>query len=171
MRWTQAIAAGAAGAAAMLAGCATMPGGDATPGAPRAIEAESIAFETSPCFGACPVYTVIVQPDGRGTFEGKRFTKVTGVREFDAGADGYRRFAAALAPYRPEVERLWQPGKPGCEMAPTDMPGVDVRWSEASGGSQHLTFYYGCAREQPAMAAALRAAPDLLPIGDLIGKR
>jgi len=158
---------------AMLAvgGCAIRRDVGPAPGGPVAIERETIRYETAPCFGTCPVYAVTVQPDGHGTFEGQRFTAVIGVREFRITPDQYRRFAAALQPYRPaQGERLIQPGQPGCGNAPTDMPSVDVRWSELSGASQHLNLYYGCG-EAGAMREALRAAPDLLPIGDLVGAR
>ena len=154
-----------AAAALGLAGCAT------TGGAPRAIEAESISYETSPCFGTCPVYVVTIQPDGRGTFEGKRFTAVTGTRDFTASPDAYRAFAAALAPYRPTGERLVHMGAQECPNAPTDMPSVDVRWSERSGASDHLGFYTGCRAGNEAMAEALRRAPDTLPIAGFVGKQ
>jgi hypothetical protein len=153
-----------------LAGCAAtqtaVPGG-----APMPAEATTITYETSPCFGACPVYSVTVRPDGTGTFEGRRFTAVEGARAFQAGPEAYRRFAAALAPHRPAGERLLQPGQPGCENAPTDMPGVDVRWRDAGGGGAHLVFYGGCRMGNEALAEAVRAAPDALPIAAFIGPR
>ncbi len=148
-----------------LAGCAT------TTGRPQAIEAETIGYATSPCFGACPVYAVTIRPDGSGTFEGKRFTAVTGTRAFTATPAAYRAFAAALAPYRPNGERLVQPGTPDCRNAPTDMPGIDVHWTELSGAHDHLAFYRGCRTGNEAMAAALARAPEALPIAALIGKR
>ena len=49
------------------AACATVP---------PAASAQSISYETGPCFGACPVFRVTVSPDGSGTFEGRRFTAV-----------------------------------------------------------------------------------------------
>ena len=156
--------------AAMLAGCAEM-GGAGPAGAPVPVEASAITYETSPCFGSCPVYRVTVRPDGSGEFEGRRFTAVTGRRAFQAGPEAYRRFAALLAPYRPEGERLLQPGQPGCENAPTDMPGVDVRWSDASGGGAHLAFYGGCRMGNEALADAVRGAPETLPIAGFIGDR
>jgi len=153
----------AALAAMVLTGCATTT--DA--GTPVAIERETIRYETAPCYGTCPVYAVTIAPDGSGTFEGMRFTAVTGVRQFRATPAAYRAFAAALAPYRPKAaETLLQPGSPGCANAPTDMPSVDIVWSEASGGRQHLNAYYGCGPQ--AMRAALRAAPDALPIAAFI---
>ena len=136
-------------------------------GQPIAIESETIRYETAPCFGTCPVYAVTIAPDGKGTFEGKRFTAVTGVKEFQATPADYHTFAAKLAPYRPkDAETVLQPGQPGCENAPTDMPSVDIVWSELSGGSQHLNAYYGCGSQE--MRAALRSAPDALPIAAFI---
>src|SRR3546814_1765112 len=71
------------------------------------------------CFGACPVYTVTVSPDGQGVFAGKRFTAVTGERTFALPRDAYDRFAAALAPYRPESgEVRYEMGSDNCGMAP-----------------------------------------------------
>lgn len=156
---------------ALTGGCVMAVGNTTTGTAPVAIERETITYETSPCFGTCPVYRVTIQPDGSGVFEGKRFTKVSGIRAFRASPAQYRAFAATLQPYRPQQgERLIQPGEPGCDNAPTDMPSVDVRWTELSGGSQHLSFYYGCAMSNQAMNAALRSAPDALLIGQFVAK-
>ncbi len=150
---------------AMTGGCVMAVGNTTTETAPVAIERETISYETSPCFGTCPVYRVTIQPDGTGVFEGKRFTKVSGIREFRASPAQYRAFAAKLERYRPrQAEQLIQPGRPGCGNAPTDMPSVDIRWTEASGASQHLSFYYGCAMSNQAMNEALRSAPNELPI-------
>ncbi|MEH3040148.1 MAG: DUF6438 domain-containing protein [Sphingomonas paucimobilis] len=158
----------ALGVMSMLGGCVMAVGNTTTQTAPVAIERETISYETSPCFGTCPVYRVTIRPDGTGVFEGKRFTKVSGIREFRASPAQYRAFAARLQPYRPQGERLVQPGQPGCENAPTDMPSVDVRWNEASGASQHLSFYYGCRMREQAMNEALRSVPNELPIRQFI---
>ncbi|MBO9715027.1 MAG: hypothetical protein J7495_19110 [Sphingomonas sp.] len=158
--------------APMLAGCAG--GGGNGPGRPIPIEGDSISYETGPCFGRCPVYAVTVRPDGSGVFTGKRFTAVTGEREFRLTPDQYRAFAAKLAPWRPASgEKRYSPGEPGCEHAATDLPSVDITWTRAIGDSQHLYYYYGCRigdGERP-IADALGQAPDLLPIEALIGPR
>jgi len=161
----------AAGAAVLLGGCATTGREVAAGGAPVAVEAEVIRYETSPCFGTCPVYVVTVQPDGRGTFEGKRFTAVAGSREFRASPEAYRRFKAALQPYRPaEGEKLYHMGTPLCGgPMVSDLPSVDVTWSEPSGASQHVSLYYGCGTE--AMRTAFRGAPDALPIAAWVKTR
>jgi hypothetical protein len=154
-----------AAATALLAGCATT-------GAPdRAASAATIRYETNPCFGTCPVYVVTVRPDGSGTFEGKRFTAVTGTRDFTASPDEARRFAAALAPYRPASgERLYRQGTALCgKEIVTDMPGVDVRWTGADSSEQHIDFYFGCGVEKNAeMRDALKSAPDALPIAAFV---
>ncbi len=152
------------------AGCTRGAAGPAA-GVPVAIEGDSISYATGPCYGTCPVYKVTVRPDGTGTFEGERFTAVTGTREFRASPEAYRRFAALLEPYRPDGERIIEMGSPDCGPAATDMPSVDVGWTQASGGAGHLRFYYGCRMGNAAMASALREAPAVLPIAALIGKK
>lgn len=153
-------------AASGLAACASI--GDPQRSQPVALESETIRYETAPCFGTCPVYAVMIMPDGKGTFEGRAHTAVTGIRSFQITPAVYRAFAAKLAPYRPASnETLYQPGTPNCGNAPTDMPSVDIVWTERSGGRQHLNVYYGCGPQ--AMRDALRDAPTLLPIGSLIG--
>lgn len=156
----------------LAAGC-TQPGTRPAAGAPQAIEGEAIRYATGACFGTCPVYAVTIRPDGSGTFEGERFTAVTGTRPFQATPDAYRRFAAVLAPYKPEdAERRYEPGSALCGTAMvSDMPSVDVAWAEASGAAHRLHYYYGCGTANRAMAEALRKAPESLPIAEFIGKR
>lgn len=153
-----------------LAGCTNV---DRAPGGPIPIEGDSIRYETGPCFGACPVYSVTVRPDGSGVFNGIRFTAVTGERKFTLSAAQYDAFARALAPYRPESgERRIVPGEPGCERPATDLPGVSIRWTRAIGDSQALDVYYGCNMEANArMNEALGNAPDALPIEGFIGRQ
>ena len=149
----------------LLGGCVMAVGNTTTPSPPPvAIERETISYETSRCFGTCPVYRVTVQPDGTGVFEGRQFTKVVGTRDFRATPAQYRAFAAKLQRYRPQGEQLIQPGQPGCGQVATDMPSVDIRWNEPSGASQHLSLYYGCRMHDQAMNEALRSAPYELPI-------
>ena len=165
-QWTMASVAMLA-----LAGCA--PGARPDAGAPIAIEADSIRYETSPCYGRCPVYAVSVRPDGRGVFTGKQFTAVTGERAFQLTPAQYEAFAAKLAPYRPESgEVRYAPGEARCEPAATDGPSVDITWTRAIGDSQSLHFYYGCRAEgTQAMRDAIGHAPEMLPIEALIGPR
>ena len=147
-----------------LAACAT------TAAAPAG-RVESITFETGPCFGACPVYRVTVNRDGSGVFEGRRFTAVTGERRFIATPEQFQAFARQLAPLRPEQGERRYAGEACTEFA-TDLPSADVTWRAGDGQEQHLHFYYGCDMERnQAIAERLNAAPGLLPIADLIGRR
>lgn len=141
-----------------LAACAT---------APAATPVETIVFETGPCFGACPVYRLTVSSGGDGIFEGRRFTAVTGTRAFRATPAQYRAFARQLAPLRPAQGSVRYSGD-ACRSMATDLPSAEVTW-RSSRGTQNLYFYYGCDMERNrAIADRLRAAPDLLPIGDFI---
>lgn len=140
--------------------------------APAAIVSEEIRYETTRCFGSCPAYVVTIRPDGGGTFEGSSDVAAKGLHRFQAKPEAYRRFANALAAYRPDgAERLYEPGSSLCPDAATDMPRIDVRWTAADGARRHLSFYTGCGpAEARAMRDALRSAPDALPIADLIGR-
>ncbi|WP_262504033.1 DUF6438 domain-containing protein [Sphingosinithalassobacter sp. CS137] len=156
-----------------LAGCTTSRAPEAPVGAPIPVESESITYETGPCFGLCPVYSVTVRPDGTGTFNGIRNTAVTGERDFTLTADQYAAFKAKLAPYRPETGTVrYAHGEPNCEQVATDMPSAEVTWTRPIGDSQNLYFYFGCTAEQnSAIADALGQAPELLPIERFIGEQ
>jgi hypothetical protein len=144
-----------------LSACATLPRGGGLP--------DSISYETGPCFGACPVYVVTVHADGSGTFEGKRFTAVSGQRGFRSDPDQYRAFADRLAPLRPNSGTVRYSGAPLCRAMATDLPSVDVKW-RSRGREQELYFYYGCDMEgKRAISERLGSAPDLLPIASFIG--
>lgn len=165
----------ALGAAALvLAGCAR-DGRPDLPAAPVAIEGDSIRYETGPCFGACPVYAVTLRPDGTGTFEGKRFTTVSGTREFKFGKGEYDAFAAKLAPYRPAsgTVRYTPDEKKNCAQTATDLPGVDIVWTRAIGDSQTLNYYFGCDMDKNQdMAEAIGSAPEeVSALEALIGPR
>lgn len=153
-------------AALLVAGCTPVELRSRPVAQPEAaaVAGEPITLATGPCFGTCPVYRVTIRADGSGTFEGQRFTEVTGTRAFTADPATYRRFAALLARYRPQGERRIVMGSPDCPVAPTDMPSAQVRWGERD----TLDFYYGCRTGNEALATALRDAPALLPIAGFI---
>jgi hypothetical protein len=143
--------------------------GLAADAAEPAAAVQAIVYETGPCFGACPVYRLTVNGNGGGTFEGRRFTAVTGSRAFRATPAQYRAFARQLAPLRPARGSVRYAGE-ACRSTATDLPSAEVTWRSRR-ASQSLYFYYGCdmARNR-AIAARLDAAPRLLPIGDFIGR-
>ena len=167
MRW---IVIGLAGLT--LAACSHERAGPAGP-KPIPVESDSITYETGPCFGVCPVYSVTVRPDGSGVFTGKRFTAVTGERAFKLSPAQYAAFAGRLQRYRPASgEKRYAPGEKECGNAATDLPSVDITWRRAIGDSQHLYYYFGCDMGgNPAMANTLGGAIEELPLEALIGER
>jgi hypothetical protein len=148
-------------AAAALSGCVTAAAED------PARSLQSISYETGPCFGACPTYKVTVHADGRGVFEGRRFT-TEGAQPFQLSPTEFRDFAARLKPLRPASGAVRYDSS-RCERVATDMPSVDVEWTETGGAAQQLHFYFGCDMEKNrAIAERLRTAPEALPIAHLI---
>jgi hypothetical protein len=139
------------------------------PPPPTAEPAPTITYITGPCFGSCPVYTLVVPPSGEARFTGTRFTAVTGERAVAVTPAQAQAFAAKLLPLLPAsgVTR-YVPGEANCPNAPTDMPSVRVR---VAGADRGIDFYYGCARDNQPLAEALHAAPELLPLTTLIGDR
>lgn len=148
-------------ACAGLAACATASADGSAP-------AESISFETGPCFGACPVYLLTVHSDGSGIFEGRRFTAVDDRREFRITPEQYRAFVRHLEPLRPASGAVRYSGDACASMA-TDLPSADIKWRRERGSEQGLYFYFGCDMEKnQAIAERIRKAPDLLPIAGFI---
>lgn len=143
----------------------------ANPVAAQRVQPETIAYETSACFGACPVYRVVVSADGRGMFEGRRFTAAKGVRQFRVSPAEYAEFRRRLIADRPVGEIILE-GPKACEMFATDMPTVDVKWFGGTRRPSHLRYYLGCDMEKHRrLARALASAPAALPIGGFIGAR
>ena len=59
-----------------------------------------------------------------------------------------------------------------CRQMATDLPSARVTWLSQIGNSQGYYLNYGCDMDTNRAAAdRLRAAPALLPIQDLIGRR
>ncbi len=131
--------------------------------------ARSITYETGPCFGRCPVYSVTIYSNGRATFTGRNFTAVAGTREFRVSPGTYQAFARHLASVRPRRDIRYSGDT--CRVMATDLPSATVTWRDP-GGRRSLYFNYGCDMQRNrALAQRLRSAPALLPIGDYIGAR
>ena len=148
----------------VVATAAVMGGGAGATGG-----VQTISYRTGACFGTCSVYKVTVSSDGRGVFEGERFTAVTGRRTFRVTPAQWREFRTRLQALHGHgtVELT---GAPPCEAMATDMPTVEVVWSGAW-RPHTLRANYGCRVEkQQWMSAHLRRAPEALPIGRFVGK-
>jgi len=149
-------------AAAWLAGCATTSGTNAEP--PR-----EVSFEATPCFGSCPVFSVTIDADGHGVYEGGRFVKTRGRHEFTASRAEMRRFFDRIAPFRPNGVATYQMGNcPG--PAHTDAPSIKVRWISAT-RADSLDWDLGCQVEAlKAIEPNLEQAWQELPLDDLVGR-
>jgi hypothetical protein len=139
--------------------CAAQVG---NPPPPTAGTVEAIRYETSQCFGVCPVYVLTVRSDGSGTFEGIRHTAVTGTRNFTVTRQQYSAFRSRIEPFLPaQGER--RIAEPNCTSIATDLPSVDITVTQ-KGPQRHLYIYYGCDMDRnEAMFEALRKAPEALP--------
>jgi hypothetical protein len=136
--------------------------------APAAAQLTSISYETTACFGYCPIYRVTVNADGGGLFEGRRFSAFQGQRRFRISPAQFRAFAARLAPVRPARGDIVYDRETRCQGAgppPTDHPSIIVTWIETR-RRQTLHFYTGC--RNPEILRALGEARGLLPIERLI---
>lgn len=154
-----------------LSGCATIRHEAEPPAAASArSQIRSLTYATTPCHGFCPVYSVTVSADGVGVFTGMSNTAVLGERRFTATPAQVANLFAQLQPYLPVGEVLLT-GPDTCKMYATDLPSVDIRWT-GEDGAGHLLYDYGCDRDaHRPLAEALRAAPQTLPIAELIANR
>jgi hypothetical protein len=145
--------------------CAPRPAGE-TNGAPEPDAAITehddstvVTLERTPCFGACPVYTVSISGSGAVSFIGTRFTTQVGeataeipservdslVEELRNG--GYFEFADAYV-----VDA------PACGRYATDSPTV-ITSVLADGVRKEIRHDYGCG-DAPATLAALERRID-----------
>jgi hypothetical protein len=131
---------------------------------------ETIRYETTQCFGFCPLFVVTVHRDGQGVFEGRQHTAVQGTRRFRITRAQFRAFAATLEPVRPasgHVSYDYDTRCQGAGVPPTDGASTNVGWREGRTG-QSLHYYSGCS--QQSMELSLRQARALLPITAFIGR-
>lgn len=149
-------------AAAGLAGCATTSNTGSEP--PR-----QVTFETTPCFGSCPVFSLTLDADGHGVYEGERFVKTKGRHEFTASGTQVRAFFDRIRPFRPSGAVTYDMGNcPG--LSHTDAPSVKVRWISAT-KADSLDWNLGCQVEKlQAIEPDLQNAWQELPLDDLVGR-
>jgi hypothetical protein len=153
------------GLLAALSGCATTA--EPTPPA----KADTIRFAAGRCFGACPSYSVIIEPDGSGVLYPEKYTSVPGETRFTVTPAQYRRLRDTLAPFRPPVgtQRKIAPGEPSCKIAATDMSNYQIVWTRVPQKPTQLDFYGGCHDPQhKRLRAAIATVPKLLGIEKML---
>lgn len=102
---------------------------------------ETIAVSVGPCFGFCPVYDVVLAPNGDVRFSGKRHTAELGDRAGHTSVQTYRAVAGDLAPFRPAdgtTQRV------ECTAAISDTASYTITWTAADGRRAVATHQAGC---------------------------
>lgn len=157
------------GAGTLLGGCALIPHPHGL-AEERLPALKSIGYETGPCSTLCPVYRVTVGADGKGLFEGVRYTAAAGRHRFAVPAQSFSAFAAALEPVRPKHGLSPYDSRRGCETRAGGFPSARISWRGRSGPRQILLYDFGCnAERNRAVSDRVGQAPSLLPIAELIG--
>lgn len=154
--------------AALAGGCAARGGDHVVPR--PGVAGDTISIAVGPCFGACPVYSVTVTPDGSGLLEPRRFTAVPGETRFTVTVAQYRRLGSSLAAFRPAAgeERRIGHGE-NCDRFATDMPDYAITWRRGDGKDASLDFQSGCMDARYArLRAALAAMPETLQIEPML---
>ncbi len=105
-----------------------------------------------PCYGACPVYSVIVRGSGRVTFMGARFVADAGLHETTVTSDQVHALLSAF-----ESARFPDLADYPCVEA-TDLPTVALRL-EHDGRVKTVEHYLGCGKA-PGDLATLEQAID-----------
>ena len=144
-----------------LVGCAT------TPDQPQDTMQETIRYSSSPCFGACPIYSVEVSPYGAVHFDGKQYTKVIGTQDLTVDPSVYKKLQQELKTYRPETGANVK--TTGCVQTATDQPSAYFWWKRPDGTITRLSHYQGCI--SPANAEfnkLIERLPTLIGIEDLV---
>ena len=144
-----------------LVGCAT------TPDQPQDTMQETIRYSSSPCFGACPIYSVEVSPSGAVHFDGKQYTKVIGTQELTVNPSVYKKLQQELKTYRPETGTNVK--TTGCVQTATDQPSAYFWWKRPDDTVTRLSHYQGCISPANAeLNKLIEKLPTLIGIEDLV---
>lgn len=108
------------------------------------VERDQITLERTACFGSCPMYNLTITSDGKVTFEGHRFTKVTGEAR---GKISKRAFRGLVTEFKRigyfSLPDNYSPGTPQCPHLMTDMPSANTSL-RLKGKTKAVAHYYGC---------------------------
>lgn len=105
---------------------------------------DEITLERTACYGTCPMYTLTITADGKVTFEGRRFTKVTGQA---TGRISKKAFRGLVAEFQKigyfSLPDNYSPGTPQCPQRVTDMPAANTSL-RLKGKIKGVAHYHGC---------------------------
>jgi acetamidase/formamidase len=109
--------------------------------------ADQITLERGACFGTCPVYKLTIKSDGSVTFDGKRFTKTTGIA---TGKINQADFRALVSEFEKinyfSLPDAYTPGTKECPRMITDMPSANTS-IRLNGRAKSVAHYHGCGTE------------------------
>lgn len=109
--------------------------------------ADRITLERTVCFGVCPDYTVTVAADGTVTFEGRRFTKVTGTATGRISRAAFRRLVRDFQAINYfALADEYAPGTKVCPEMVTDLPSANTS-IQLKGKMKSVRHYLGCGRK------------------------
>ncbi len=108
---------------------------------------DAITLERTACFGTCPMYKVTIASDGTVTFNGVRFTKITGAAKGKISANDYRQLVAEFEKINYfSLPDAYSPGTPVCPRTITDMPSANTS-IRLKGKLKGVRHYLGCGEE------------------------
>ena len=111
-----------------------------------------ITIERTPCFGTCPVYTLSMTGEGIVTFNGARFTRVTGQAADTVSADSVAALVKEIraAGYFSLQEKYTPEAASACGLYHTDAPSVTTS-VKIDAQSKTIVHYHGCNGAPPAL--------------------
>jgi len=108
------------------------------------IRGDLITLERTVCFGTCPIYSVTIASDGQVTFEGRQYTKVTGIAR---GKISQKKFRQLVTQFQQmdyfSLPNDFSPGTKVCPQMVTDMPSA-ITSIRLKGKSKTVSHYHGC---------------------------
>jgi acetamidase/formamidase len=107
-------------------------------------KSDVITLERGPCFGACPMYKVMVASDGAVSFEGLNFVKTKGTATAQIKPEEFKRLVSEFERIKfSSLDDKYEPGSRGCGPAVTDMPSARTS-IQMSGKTKSVYHYHGC---------------------------
>jgi hypothetical protein len=129
--------------------------------------AKMISLQLGPCYGPCPIFSVSVDANGNGVFDGKAYVKQIGHHKFKVKPADFEALRVHLDQYRPKGKKRYDETAENCPNGlSTDSPSVDVKWDNAD----ELYIYLGCQfPNSKNISDAVYNSWKKLPIEHLVG--
>lgn len=140
-RWLPALLALAMGACGRQA---PVPPAQSQPSVEVAEGFDTVRLARTACYGECPVYTVEIRRDGKGSYVGEEWVKRKGEQAIQLAPADVALLSTVLA--RSGFWRLKQRYKSledGCEQLWTDNPSLSISVVH-QGQTKTVAFYHGC---------------------------